>query len=854
MIWATTSTYFDSAAATNSSFDARNLLGSFGDLEWRVPLVIFLVVLGLAVVFYLILMFTRLYLKKRRVTPAQARKVLLRVQLPKNLGKNTDSMQAATAQQIQEAISITENIFNSIGSLKAQKGFKTWWRGHDDEVGFEVVVQQNIIYFYVSVPKYLQNYLEEQIHAQHPYALIEPITDYNIFHPDGIALGAYLSYVKPYIFPIRSYRKMEGDPMNALLNALSKFDTESGGAIQIIFRSSPGSWHKWGQKTASLAHQGKKLDDAIEEAQGESFFKSFFKFFKSSSGKEEGSKDTYRLTSKEEEAVKGIEEKTSKAGLDVNIRLVVSAKEKSVAESRLNDLVNAFNIFNIYEYGNGFKVETPDKLKSLLKKFIYRDFEEGQKMIMNVEEMASIFHFPLAFTDAPNIDWLMAKKAAGPVNMPKEGLLLGENEYRGNNIPVYIKTADRRRHMYVIGMTGTGKSWFIEGLALQDILAGRGVCFIDPHGDAIDHILSRIPKERADDVIIFDPSDLERPMGLNLFEFETPEQRTMAVNEMIAIFDKLYDLKATGGPMFEQYFRNAALLMMEDPESGNTILDLPRILADESYRQYKLERCKNLVIKNFWEKEAQKAGGEASLQNIVPYITSKLTTFVANDYMRPIIAQQKSAFRFSEAVNSKKIILVKLSKGLIGELNANLLGMIIIGKILMAILGRANIAEDDREDYYLYIDEFQNFLTDSIQIILSEARKYKLNLTIAHQYIGQLVKNGDTRFKDAIFGNVGTKVAFRIGVEDSEFLAKEFAPVFNESDFLNCPKFTCFTKLLIDNANPPAFNMKTYPFDKYAVANPKIAMAIRELSRLKYGRDRAIIEEEIRQKQLNLDL
>lgn len=851
MIWATTSTYFDSAASANSGFDARNWFTGLDSVEWRLPLTIFLLAVGVFVVLYLIIMLSRLYARRHRLTPAQARKILLRVQVPKFLGKNTDSTQAPSAQQIQEAISVTENIFNAIGSLEAKKGLKTWWLGHDDEVGFEVVVKNSVIYFYVSVPKYLQNYLEEQIHAQHPYALIEEIDDYNIFQPTGVALGAYLKYVKDSIYPIRSYKKMEGDPMNALLNALSKFDNESGGAIQMIFRSADGAWHKRSTKVASLAHQGKKLEDAFAEA-NKGPIASFFDWFKKE--KKDGEKDTYRLTSKEDEAVKGIEEKTSKAGLDVNIRLVVSAQDKNLAEQRLNDLLNAFNLFNIYEYGNGFKAEKPSRLDSLMDKFIFREFDEGYKMLMNVEEMASIFHFPLPFTDAPNIDWLLSKKAPAPLNTPTEGLLLGENEYRGKLTPIHIKPADRRRHMYVIGMTGVGKSVFLEGLAIQDILAGRGVCFIDPHGDAIDTILARTPKERADDVILFDPSDLDRPMSLNLFEFDSTAQRTMAVNELLAIFDKLYDLKATGGPMFEQYFRNAALLMMEDPESGNTILDLPRILADDDYRQMKLAKAKDEEIKNFWIKQAQKAGGEASLQNIVPYITSKLTTFISNDYMRPIIAQQKSSFNFSEAVNSNKIILVKLSKGLIGSMNADLLGMIVIGKILMAILGRASIPEDQRTDYYLYIDEFQNFLTDSIEVILSEARKYKLNLVVAHQYIGQLINKGDTRFKDAIFGNVGTKVAFRIGVEDSEFLAKEFAPVFNESDFLNCPKATCYTKLLIDNANPPAFNMKVPYYDKYATANPKVAMAIRELSRLKYGRDRAIIEEEIRQKQLNLDL
>ena len=850
---------FSSTSLANQGIDTGPNLPKF-DLTWIqnnwINVLIYIgILIGIFLLLKLAIHLLRKYVRKKRIAPENVRKVLLRVQVPKNVHK--DDGQARTAQQIQETISLTENIFNAIGGLKAQKGFKRWWIGHDDEITFEMFVNKKIIYFYVAVPKYLQHYIEEQIHAQHPEALIVEADDYNIFNPKGFVVGTYLTYTKPYIFPIKTYKNIEGDPINSLANALGKFDEDSGAAIQFVVRSAEGGWHKWGAKTVSLLHQGKKLEDAMREAKGKSMIGSFFKEIGKATSSKSESPDpdkTHKMTSKEEEGAKGIEEKTSKSGLDVNIRLVVSGLNKDMAKLKLDDLVNSFNVFNIYEYGNSFKKVLPGKLNKLIDDFIYREFNEEAKMIMNVEELSSVFHFPFSFTDAPNIDWLLAKTAPLPVNIPTDGLLLGHNVYRGQKKEVYIKTEDRRRHMYVIGMTGTGKSFYIQSLAIQDILAGKGVCYIDPHGDGVDAILARIPKERADDVILFDPSDTERPMSLNLLEFESPEQKTLAVNELLAIFDKLYDLKATGGPMFEQYFRNAALLMMGDPESGNTILDLPRILADEDYRNYKLSKLKDLVTKNFWEKEAQKAGGEASLQNMVPYITSKLGVFIANDYMRPIISQQKSSFSFSEAINSKKIILVKLAKGQIGDMNANLLGMIVISKILMAVLGRATISEDERTDYYLYIDEFQNFLTDSIEVILSEARKYKLNLTIAHQYIGQLVKNNDSKFKDAIFGNVGTKVGFRIGVDDAELFAKEFQPVFNENDFLNCPKYTNFVKLLVDNANPPAFNMQTIHMDKFAKPNYEIAAALRELSRLKYGRDRAIIEEEIRQKQLNADV
>ena len=459
--------------------------------------------------------------------------------------------------------------------------------------------------------------------------------------------------------------------------------------------------------------------------------------------------------------------------------------------------------------------------------------------------MVSVVHLPLPTTETPNIDWLESVKAPPPNNMSQEGIILGVNSYRGKDTYIRIKQADRRGHMYEIGQTGTGKSVFMESLIKQDIEAGRGVCVIDPHGDLVEKVLSHIPKERAEDVIVFDPADTERPMGMNMLEYDTDEQKTFVINEMISIFDKLYDLKATGGPMFEQYMRNAMLLILDDKDSGATLLEIPRVLADEQYRKHKLSKVKNRFAKDFWEKEAQKAGGEASLANMVPYITSKLTPFISNDTIRPIIAQQKSAFNFREAMDNNKIILVNLSKGKIGEINSNLLGMIVIGKLLFAAMSRVDVDEDQREDFYLYIDEFQNFMTESISVILSEARKYKLNLILAHQFIAQLVKNGDTSIRDAIFGNVGTIVSYRIGVEDAEVIAKQMAPVVSEYDLINMPKYTCYIKLLIDNQNPPAFNFQPIYPEK---GNFELAKAIKDLSRLKYGRERAVVESEISQR------
>jgi hypothetical protein len=422
---------------------------------------------------------------------------------------------------------------------------------------------------------------------------------------------------------------------------------------------------------------------------------------------------------------------------------------------------------------------------------------------------------------------------------------LGYNIFRGVRTEVKMARDDRARHMYIIGKSGTGKSVYQENLAAQDIANGDGVCVIDPHGDLVDHILSYVPAHRADDVILFDPTDMERPQGLNLLEYDIkyPEQKTFVINEMMKIFDKLYDLKSTGGPMFEQYMRNSMLLLMDDPESGSTLMEIPKVLADEEYRRMKLTKCHNPVVYDFWTKEAQKAGGEASLANMVPYITSKLNQFIANDVMRPIIGQQDSAFNFRKVMDEKKILLVKLSKGKLGDMNAYLIGMVLVGKILMAALSRTDVDEDKRPDFYLYIDEFQNFITDSIATILSEARKYRLNLIIAHQYVGQLTQNNDTKIRDAIFGNVGTMVSFRIGAEDGEFLQKEFAPTFTAYDLINIENRTAYIKLLIDGTGSKAFNLNVY---KYPERNVELAEAIRQLSRLKNGRNREVVEAEIR--------
>jgi hypothetical protein len=780
---------------------------------------------------------------------------LLRIKVPKfSSVSDGDTNREVRLQDIQEKIAIAENLYSTLGGMKAQTGMKSFLAQRDDHFSLEIVLRGGLIYFYIGVLESKINYFKERMHAVYPDAEIEPVDDYNIFTPHGSSIAAYMKLKEHYIFPIKTYKKMEMDPMDSLINSLTKVSKEDSVVIQIVARSANKEWHKKSQSFTRKVSDGASIKDAKRSSTMDGFWGVADKIYGEISysltpkKKEEEKPDLdpkkSQLSEMEREMVKYVEEKNSKAGLDVNIRIVVNATNQGLALTYLDNIVNSFSQYNLYQYGNSFVVSKSNQ-QGILNDFIYRNFNEKFRMVLNTEELAGIYHLPSSWNETPNIVWLEAKKLGAPTNLPTEGLVLGKNVYRDESRIVKMKQKDRSRHVYIIGKSGTGKSYLQVNMAIQDIKNGEGVCVLDPHGDLIEDILEYVPKERVEDVILFDPSDTERPLGINMLEFETQDQKTFVINEMIKIFDKLYDLKATGGPMFEQYMRNAILLIMEDIESGSTLLEIPRVLADEDFRHYKLSKCKDYLVSDFWKKQAEKAGGEASLANMVPYITSKLTPFISNDIMRPIISQQKSAFSFRKVMDEQKILLLNLSKGKIGELNSSLIGMVFVGKILMSALSRVDQAEDERKNFYLYIDEFQNFITDSIAIILSEARKYRLNLTMAHQYVTQLIDKGDETIKDAVFGNAGTFISFRIGVKDAEIVAKQYAPVVSEYDLINLPAFNAYIKLLIDNYNPPAFSLETLQREK---PEQNYVKEIKELSRLKYGRDRSIVENEIRER------
>ena len=803
----------------------------------------------LAVVLFIVVVILGVYLAikliqgKGKVIRALNMALFL-ISVPKISGEEKEK------KPFKELIASMEQFYASLSNLK-DTGLKAFVYGQPVFV-FEMAVAHvgEEICFYAAAPRRWGSVLEKQIHGFFPTAEVRLVEDYNIFNPTGASIGSYLFAARGKSLPFRTYQNMEADPLNEIVNALSKLEIEGeGAAIQIIIRPADNNWRKALLKIARLMQRGRAFDKAKINTDKNVVFKAL-DFYSENMGNKTGQQMpnqpmSQSVTPMDTEIIKALEAKAGKVAYAVNINLICSAPNQQQAQQILLQLESSFAQFNSANL-NSFKparIGFGGALKKLFYYFSFRIFEASRSFILSTEELSSIFHFPTTSIETPKVKFIKAKQAAPPVGLPVDGLVLGKNIYRGVETVIKMARDDRRRHLYLIGQTGTGKTTLMKGMIPQDIKNGEGLSVIDPHGEFVEYALGVVPKERAEDVIYFNPADLERPIGLNMLEYDPkfPEQKTFIVNELINIFDKLYDLKNTGGPIFEQYTRNALMLLMDDPSGGATLMDVPRVMADGAYRRRLLEKCANIVVKDFWIKEAEKAGGDAALANVVPYITSKFNTFIANDFMRPIIGQSKSSINFREIMDGKKILLVNLTKGRLGEINSNLLGMIIVGKLMMAAFARIDTPEELRHDFYLYIDEFQNFTTDSISTILSEARKYKLCLILAHQYIKQLPE----KIRDAVLGNVGSLLAMRIGAEDAEFLVKQFTPVFDQNDLINIDNWNAYAKLLINNLTSKPFNLITYPAPP---VNKEIAEALKELSRLKFGRDRELVESEINQR------
>ncbi|MBI3019967.1 MAG: TraM recognition domain-containing protein [Parcubacteria group bacterium] len=742
--------------------------------------------------------------------------------------------------------------------------------------------------FYAAVPDSTKELFEKQVLAVFPKAEVrEQKNDYNIFTEGGATVGAEASFARKEIFPLKTYDQFDYDPLHILLNAFSNIKEKGeGAAIQLVVRPVGDVFVKKYQEALFSIKKGASVEEAtnIPYSVWQILKKEFGAFFLGKRLYDDASKKTEekpKPPSVDQMVVENIERKVATPIVAANLRIVVSAGSKDRAEEIRSHIESAFNQFENTR-GNAllFKEVSGWRLRGLLHDFSFRDYRENARLELSLRELTSLLHFPQGEVAAPKFKQTKAAIVPLPIEAVKEGTLLGINRYRNAETNVYLGREDRLRHFYCIGQTGTGKTTLLKNMIIEDMRKGEGVCMIDPHGSDILDVLSLVPLERQNDVIYFDPSYTARAIGLNMLEVDEryPEQKTFVVNELFSIFQKLYGaVPESMGPMFEQYFRNAALLVLEDPGSGATLLDISRVLSDKTFRALKLSRAKNPVVTQFWREIAEKAGGEQALENIVPYITSKFDVFMANEYLRPIIAQEKSSLNFRKIMDEKKILLVNLAKGRLGDINAHLLGLIIVGKILMAALSRvdpirssidsaatppsfgesasrlssvtkqgipqtsygASAPRDKMPPFYLYIDEFQNITTDSITTILSEARKYNLSLTMAHQFIAQL----EERIRDAVFGNVGSIAAFRVGAEDAEFLEKQFEPAITAHDLINLDNFNAYAKILSGGRPMKPFSLTLFPPEEGDAAQID---ALRELSYTKYGRPRTEVEEDIR--------
>ncbi|HEX5429702.1 MAG TPA: type IV secretion system DNA-binding domain-containing protein [Patescibacteria group bacterium] len=810
--------------------------------------IILVAVLGL--VGLMLYFFLHDYLRKSTWGPRILNSVFLEVTVPK---ENSDPSQEA-AKEEKDIIAIAEQFFTTIAHAEDKRDIQHFLN-INDYISFEIAATGKKISFYINVPRKLQPLVEKQLHAQYPKAQIDQVKPYNIFHKHSSQAAAELVLQKSHIYPLRTYKAMETDPLNALTNSLSKLMEDEGAAIQLLISPAGSEWQSKPRHLALEIQQGKNPSD-VTATMSEKFLRGSGKFAGELLSEAFGAKKNpnkfdpsgmdkpINLTPMQQEIVKKFEEKASRTGYKFNLRVVASAPDAQSAELHLKNITASFMQYSMPPF-NGFKVKSINT-KRIVTDYVFRVFRNTSN-VLNTEEISSIWHPPTRFTETPNIKWLTSKKAPPPQDLPPEGVILGESIYRGVKQTVRIARDDRRRHQYIIGRTGTGKTELMKNMAIQDIRAGEGVAIVDPHGDLVEDVLQYVPKERAGDVILFEPSDMDRPLGLNMLEISDPSQKDFAVQEMISIFMKLFPPEMIG-PMFEHNMRNVMLTLMQDHQYPGTIADIPRMFTDTDFQKYKVSKVSDPIVRSFWEKEMAKTS-DFHKSEMLGYLISKVGRFVENEMMRNIIGQPHSSFDFRKVMDEGKILLINLSKGKTGEVNAKLLGLIIVSKLQMAALSRADVAEDSRRDFYLYVDEFQNFVTDSFATILSEARKYRLNLIMAHQFISQLSaeKEGssglDTSMRDAVFGNAGTMVCFRIGVDDAEIMAKEFAPVFNEFDVINIDRFNACVKLMIAGTASRPFNMHTFP--KPQDANPESAKIIRGMSRLAFGRSRADVEKDI---------
>ncbi|MEK7143120.1 MAG: type IV secretion system DNA-binding domain-containing protein [Patescibacteria group bacterium] len=798
-----------------------------GSLIYKV--IMYSILIGVPII--IIIMIVRMFAERRKINWFQSLCFeTLRISVPKNNEKTP-----LAAEQMFAALH---------GIYKEQIEFQNY-------LSFEICSREKYIQFYVHTPDNLKDFVEGQIYSQYPNAEIVKVDDYTLEEKENIEggrlkfAGAELNLTNLDVFPIKTFLNFEVDPLAAITGVLSKLEKTEEIWLQILVKPVSDQWQKKSIYHVKAVKSGSTNNEGI-------FFSLLGSFMRFVSGilntilmgvtppssKAEEKKEEAKLPGTLEAGLKGVDEKSTKLGFETKIRVMALSPNEMIAKSKLSSTVASFKQYNLLNL-NGFKASGETDKINFYRAFRSRSFLEPG-YILNIEELASIFHLPNVSVETPNIVWSGSKKGEPPANLPivenvpeTDLTAFAATNFRHLKHKFGIKIADRRYHMYAIGKTGTGKSTMLENMIIDDIREGRGVAVVDPHGDLIKHLLNFVPDERINEVILFRPADRLYPIGFNPLENVDPDLKNIVASGVVGIFKKIFG--ESWGPRLEYILRNTILGLLDYPNA--TLLGVIKILVDQDFRNRVVEKIQDPVIKDFFINEYEKYDQKFRTEAIAP-IQNKVGQFLSSSTIRNIIGQPKSTINIEDIMNQGKILFLDLSVGEIGEDSSSLLGAMIITKIQLAAMRRASLPEESRRDFYLYVDEFQNFATESFAVILSEARKYRLNLIMTNQYIAQVPEE----VINAVFGNIGTLITFRVGAPDAAALKQEFAPIFEEVDLVNLDNYHIYVKMSIDGITCPAFSSVTLPPNKMGNQNQE---PIINHSRQAYSKRREYVEEKI---------
>ena len=793
----------------------------------------------------------------------------------RKLGEKYEVVQVRVSKENELGPIVAESIFATLHGI--QKKFTFWERlqGYSsDHVSFEIASIERSIKFYVAFPEKLRNLVEGQIYAQYPDVEIEEVRDYAASGDFAKnAIGVEMSLLESDVYPIKRYAQFEDkltrvavDPMAGITSSLVKFhDPEDQAWVQVVVTPLDDRWRIIFTKCVRILKKGvfgniaslktayarafttRKLWPKIVFFPVYWFF--WFQGLLITAGVKDlaatkTSDDLDELTSKAHDRESNVDaamDKVVRPLFDVNIRVIYLPKlaSKDKAQVKLREVVGAFKQFN-FPHLNGFEIREFVSGPGIIETYRKRMIRDG--FILNNEELATVYHLPNISVKTPLIYWVKSKKLEPPSDLPggvsdsERNTVLGKTNFRGAKHLFGIKPADRRRHVYVIGKTGMGKSTLLENMIFSDIEAGKGVGVIDPHGDLADAVLNFIPSNRVNDVLLIDPSDKDYAVAFNMLENVDPALNSIVCSGLVGIFKKIY--ADSWGPRLEHILRNTILALLEYP--GTTMLGIPRILIDDDFRRKVVSKVEDPVVKSFWEGEFAKMQDKFRTEAIAP-IQNKVGQFLSSATIRNIVGQPKSTVDLRFAMDSGKIVIINLSKGKIGEDNSSLLGAMFITKFQLDAMSRASIPQDQRKDFYLYVDEFQNFATDSFATILSEARKYCLNLTMANQYIAQM----PDEVRDAVFGNVGSILSFQVGFDDAEYISKQFGEEVLPSDLVSLSKYTSYMRLLIDGMPSKTFSLNTLAPPQFEVDAQMVEKVVK-VSRERYAEKTSVIQDKIK--------